>query len=618
MLRSIRVFRDALFVLILGVQQAHAQNPQHHFTDGLESRFSLRQPTVQYLLTIREGDTTGYDVQMVLGNVRDTFRLAMAKHPEYDDRFFRYVDNLTGGAGVTIAREDSAVWRVVAPERRAVISYRIKLPAAEQPQRAAWRPFLSATGGLVGGPHSFMYVVGAELAPAYVQISQPWPSVSTGLARTVDPNTFYASNVYVLVESPILAGQLHRWGFAVNRVPHSLMYWSPSQRLGFDTTRFRDGIERMVTEATRVFGRSPYREYHFQMQDFAYGGLEHHNSVTLGAPAAELERDPYSLLPEIAHEFIHTWNLVRIRPVEYVGVDYRVIQPVPTLWFSEGLTMHYADVVLRRARLPTEDSTRAAHVAGLIARSLAQPGSSRFSAEAISRVAYNSTPDALGDYDASAHLVGELIGTMLDIVVRDATDGRRSMDDVMRLMLERHGGERGFTGADVESAVQHICACAVKPFFDTHVRGARAIDFNRYLALIGMRTEVTMERVATNGQPSPDIRLWAWRPPGDSLMALRIMNPGTVWGRAGLHSGERVLSMNGSTPRSWPEFRQQIARARVGDTVTFVVRAPRATAPRTVRVVVTGYERPVVRVEPVTDAGPKQERLRRAWIDALP
>jgi predicted metalloprotease with PDZ domain len=616
-LRRVRVIRDSLVFAAATAASADGQNPLRHFTEGIESRFSLRQPTVNYLLTVNAGDTTGFDVQMVIANVSDTFRLAMAKHPEYDDRFFRFVENLTGGAGVTITREDSALWRVVAPERRAVIRYRIGVPAERAP-RAAWRPFLSNGGALVGGPHAFMYIVGAELAPAYVQLAHPWPNVSTGLTPTADANTFYASNVYALVESPILVGHLHRWSFGINRVPHSVWYWSPRERLPFDTMAFVNGVERLVTEVTRLFGRSPYREYHFQFQDNAFGGLEHFNSVTIGAPSAELAETPHEVLPEIAHEFIHTWNLVRIRPAEYVGVDYRTIKPVPTLWFSEGLTMHYADIVLRRAKLPARDSTRTAHLEGLIARYLSQPGYSRFSAEAISRVAYNAEPDALGDYDASAHLVGEVIGSMLDIIVRDATDGRRSMDDVMRLMLERHGGEKGFTGADVESAVQSICACVVKPFFDAHVRGARALDFNRYLGLIGLRLTTTMQPVINNGQPAPDNRVWAWNPPNDSLLAVRVMNPETVWGRAGLHSGDRILSVNGTTPRTWPEFRQVVARARIGDTVTLVVRSSRAPAPRTVRIVVSGYERPVPRIEPLPGATEKQVRLRRAWLDSSP
>jgi predicted metalloprotease with PDZ domain len=594
---------------------AAAQTPQRHFTEGVESRFSRTQPVVHYLLAVKDGDTTGYTVQMVISNAPDTVRLALAKHPEYDDRYFRYLEGLraTPDDRVAITQQDSTVWRVITDSGRATIEYRIALPSEPRP-RAAWRPFLSATGGLVGGPHSFMYVVGAELAPAHVELQLPsaW-TIATGLTPTSSPRTFYASNAYVLVESPILAGQLDTWRFSNHRVPHTVAYWGPPGRPAFDTAAFRDGVERMVGEAVKLFGRPPYREYVFQFQDQSYGGLEHHNSVSLGAPSDQLASNPNAALPETAHEFIHTWNLMRIRPAEYTGVTYRPVRPVPSLWFSEGLTIFYSDLLLRRAGLPTEEATRPAHLAASLANYLRTPGNLRFSAERVSRAEYNAAPNALGDYIASSHAMGEVLGTMLDLIIRDATDGRRSMDDVMRLMLERTG-PGGFTNADVERAVADVCACAVKPFFDAHVRGAQPLDFNKYLGLIGLSAEQKSEAVLRDGAAVPDIRLWAWNPPGDSLLALAVNNPLTIWGQAGLHSGDRLITINGSVARSWPEFRRHLAGARIGDTFHLVVQSGRATAPRTVSVRVSGYEMPAVTVSENFTATEKQRRLREAWL----
>lgn len=594
-----------------------AQNPQRHFTEGVDSRFARTQPIVHYLLTVAEGDTSGYDVQMVVTNAPDTMRVALAKHPEYDDQFFRYIDNVRAlpEDRVTVTRQDSTVWRVITDSGRATLEYRIALPPVTLP-RAAWRPFLSRTGGLVGGPHSFMYVVGAELAPVHVALKLPsaWDDIATGLTPTADPRTFYASNAYVLVESPILAGNYPTWRFKDQRVPHTIAYWGRSGRPNFDTTAFRDGVERMVKEAVKLFGRPPYREYVFQFQDQAYGGLEHHNSVSLGAPSDELASDPHAVLPETAHEFIHTWNLMRIRPVEYVGVTYRQIQQVPTLWFSEGLTIFYSNLLLRRAGLPTHDPTRSAHLATLLSHYLRSPGNARFSAEQVSRAEYNAPPDALGDYNASSHQMGEVLGTMLDLVIRDATDGRRSMDDVMRLLLERTGGARGFANADVESAVATVCACVVKPFFDTYVRGARPVDFNRYLGLIGLRAEVKSEPVLREGAPVADARIWAWNAPKDSLLSLLVNNPQTVWGKAGLHSGDRLISINGSSARTWPEFRRHLAGARIGDTFHLVVLPKRGGPATTVTVRVSGYEQPTVSISENFNATEKQLRLRQAWL----
>lgn len=447
----------ALLCLLGGASAtAFAQNPQRHFTDGVEARFARSQPLIAYSITVASGDTTGFDVRMFVSNAPGTFRVAMARHPEYDDRFNRYIERLRVSEPAAIAREDSALWRVTTKGGSAVIEYRIALPAREPLPRAAWRPFLSLMGGLIGGPHAFMYVVGSELAPAHVEVITPWPGIATGLTPTAVPTTFFAANAYVLVESPILVGQYRRWSFSVDHVPHHIAYLGQPGRPAFDTLAFRNGVERMTQQAVRLFGRPPYREYHFLFQDLAWGGLEHHNSVTLGAPGDQLARDPNAVLAETAHEFIHTWNLMRIRPAQYVGVTYKQIDPVPTLWFSEGLTIFYSDLLRRRAQLPTWDSTRVAHLEGIIARYLSQPTYTRFSAEQVSKVAYNAPPDALGDYSGSAHLMGEVLGSMLDLMVRVATTGRRSFDDVMRLMLERASGDRGFVGADIERAMGDV------------------------------------------------------------------------------------------------------------------------------------------------------------------
>src|SRR5205809_6639150 len=99
---------------------------------------------------------------MDVRNAADTFRVAMAKHPEYDDRFFRFVRDVRVSPGATIAREDSAVWRVTAPGGRVTLNYRIALPpSAPAPSgssaRAAWRAFLTPTVALPSGTHAFIY-----------------------------------------------------------------------------------------------------------------------------------------------------------------------------------------------------------------------------------------------------------------------------------------------------------------------------------------------------------------------------------------------------------------------------------------------------------------------------
>ena len=619
-MRTMRHSVGGALLLVAGPAFATgAQQPFSHFSESIEARYSRTDPIVSYVLRVDSTDLTGFDVVVSLKNAGDTVRLAMARHPEYDDRYFRYVEQLSaeGPRGAAIARVDSTVWRLVAPGGTATVRYRIHLPATTSP-RAAWRPFLSPTGGLVGGPHAFMYVVGKELAPAYVRLDLPksW-RIATALRPTAAPLTFFAPTVDVLVESPVLAGQLRQWLFTIDAVPHRIAYWPLPNGTPFDTAAFTSAIEQLTRQAVAVFGRAPWPEYDFLFQDDAYGALEHPSSVTLGAPSASLARDMAPILAETAHELFHAWNLMRIRPVEYRGVDYR--RPVMSrgLWFSEGLSMYYADLLLRRAHLPVRDSTRVLHLENLIARYLSNPAYGRFSPEEVSRAAYATRPDALGDYDAGVHLPGELIGAMLDLIIRDATDGRRSSDDLMRAMLEHFSGRQGFTSTDVERTVAEVCSCDVHVFFERHVRGAAPIDFAKYLRLAGLRLEAQRLPAVRDNRALPDLRIRAWVQPSDSTLRLLLSSPESVWGRAGLHSGDRLLSLNGAPMATPIDFRTALERVAIGDTVR--VDIARSSGRHTVSVVVTGYDRASVRIVQDPQATERQKRLRERWtVDGEP
>ena len=574
---------------------------------------------IRYTLHVDPSDLSGWIVEIRLTAPADTFRLAMAAHPEYDDRYRRYVRDFSvqsSGGRATFSQVDSAVWQVVAAPGMVTVRYRIALPQDPPGPRSAWKPFLTPTGGLFGGPHAFMYVIGGEHQPVVLTLDVPrdWV-IATGLEHTTDPYLFRAANAAALIDAPILAGRLRTWRFTAAGVPHTIAYWPSPDATPFDTIALVSGVRAIVDQAIAVFDTTPYRDYTFQIQDGAWGALEHRNSVTLGAPSSALARADglRDMLAETAHEFFHTWNLMAIQPVEYREIDYRTQPPVASLWFSEGLTMYYADLLRRRAGLPGDDSTRVGHLERRIASYLANPAYTHFSAEAISRVAYNAEPGALGDYSASTHLQGELIGTMLDLIIRDASGGRRSMDDVMRLLFARSsvGGRGGIDSHVIEHAVEETCGCDVTAFFDSNVRGAAVIDFNRYLALIGLQQQVTWAPALRDGQPEVDLRIWGWDP-GDGSVRIAVSNPASIWGAAGLHSGDRLLRMNGAPVATWPELRARLQRLRLGDTVQVVVQRP--AGPFTATVVVAGFERPTVTIVPAPSAGAGARRLGEAWL----
>ncbi len=127
-------------------------------------------------------------------------------------------------------------------------------------------------------------------------------------------------------------GKLKAWTFTLDSVPHHIAYYPLPDAKPFDTTALINDIKKVVTQARDLFGSLPYSKYTFQLIDGGWGGLEHSNSVTLGANSADLAKGDTDFLSEMAHEYFHTWNLVRIRPAEYGDVIYNKNSFAKELW----------------------------------------------------------------------------------------------------------------------------------------------------------------------------------------------------------------------------------------------------------------------------------------------
>ena len=594
----------------------NAQHPLKHHTEAIETRYSDKQPVIHYLLTIDSTDLSFFNIEMRLHHIPETFRVAMVTHPEYDDRFWRFVEDIrveTKSGRGNILREDSALWRIAIKGNEAVIRYKIHLPKPQEGQRASWTPFLSSTGGLVGGPHSFMYVVDHTLAPSHITIKVPagW-EIATGLPSTSDPATFFAASVFVLTDCPFFIGKFKNWLFAVDGVPHHVVYWALPNAKPFDATRLVSSIQKLVQQTATFFGRLSYRDYTFMLQDNAYGSLEHSNSVTVGIPSSQSEEFFADYLGEIAHEYFHTWNLVRIHPVEYGDVSYKKQPLSKGLWFSEGFTMFYADVLLRRAGLPTEDSTRLEHLERLIRRYYYNPGNRKISPEKVSMAEYGPQ-GMLGDYMASSHVQGELLATMLDLIIRDVTSGKQSIDEVMQKMMERFSGEKGFTGKDIEQVVAEVCGCNMSSFFEDHVRGNKRIDLNKYLRLAGLEyTLAWNDAEGRDKNPVPDYRLYSWMRPSETDVRLWVTDPEGSWGKAGLHTGDIIMSVNGKAIKDPGQLSQFIRSIKIGDTIVMEIK--RAGGSIRKSVLVTGHKQPVVHITELNGTSKKQKNLYQQWL----
>lgn len=603
-----------------------AQERLATYADAFEARHDRAQPVVRYVVRVAPGDWRRWHVEMHVRATTDTLRLRIPTWAPGAYRtvpFHRYLEGLevSGARGaLPVAREDSSTWRVVAGGGDVVVRYRVTHPSDVAARTPNNRAFLRETGGLLDGPASYLYVDGHREAPAHVTFELPadW-RIATGLVPTADPRTFFAPSYDVLVDAPVMVGELRIWPFAVDGVPHRVAYWPLPQATPFDTAAFVETSRRIVEASRPLFGRLPYREFVFLFVDGAGGGLEHLNSTTIGAPSAALARDPRARQGVTAHEFYHLWNVKRIRPAILGPFDYRAPQRTTSLWLSEGVTDYYAGVINRRAGLVSESQAREA-LADDIRAYLDNPGHRRVSPERSSWTAWD-LPAVNDGYSLSYYLSGSLLGFALDVELRARTGGRRGMDDVMRTLFDRFAGARGYAGEDVVRVVNETCGCDLQRFFSRHVAGAEPIPLAEAAAQLGWRLVVTREPARTAaGAAAPDLRVGVTAPGGIGSaggaagfpLRLAVPTPEGAWGKAGVRAGDELVRL-GAQPVATPEeFRAALASVAVGDTVAVVVRREGET--RTIRVPIEGYETVRVRLEEAPEASAAQRALRAAWL----
>jgi predicted metalloprotease with PDZ domain len=418
---------------------------------------------------------------------------------------------------------------------------------------------------LFNGTNLFMYPEGQPLDfPATVSVrTEPAFRIVTGMTWTGSGRQYRASDYHELVDMPFFVGQVDVDSATISGKTVRLATYPAGSVPAAARAQVWEQLRRLIPVEANVFGEVPWNDYSIlQIADPSYGGysgLEHANShVDIVAPAfigSEFQPSLY------AHEIFHAWNVKRLRPADLVPYRYERRQPTPWLWMSEGVTDYYAD--LAQVRGGTVDA----------------PGFYALTASKIAEIE-NTVPFALEDASVNAWIhpkdgteqsyypKGSLAGLLLDIQIRDASDNKRSLDDVMRELYATtyKKEQRGFTGADWWGAVSR--AANGRSFADFHARyidGREPYPWTEALRTIGLRVVAdSAPRLGISSAP-------------DSTGAVRVMEvlPGSPAARAGVQPGDQLVSV-GEVPVNdvtfTSRFRQLYGGRPAGSALPLVIR----------------------------------------------
>ena len=382
------------------------------------------------------------------------------------------------GTLVAAKQLNKNTWQVRTPKGTTTLRLQYQVYAFDASVRTAW---LTPDRGFFNGTSLCLRVHGREAQPHSLELltnshTQGW-QVATGLppgkvARS-GFGTYVAADYNELVDCPVEMGALWSGQFKVRGVPHRFVVSGAPP--GFDGERLLRDTQRIVeAELTLWHGQDkpPFDHYVFMLNATAdgYGGLEHRNSTALicqrsdlphtlppgTQPPALTSTDGYTtLLGLISHEYFHTWNVKRLRPAEFAQYDYNQENHTQLLWFFEGFTSYYDDLLLHRAGLIDTDT----HLQ-LIARNINQvqqtPGRlvqtvAQASFDAWTRYyrIQENTPNATVSYYSK----GALVALCLDLTLR--AEGHTTLDAVLRALWARTQGGP-MAEADLLHVLKHL------------------------------------------------------------------------------------------------------------------------------------------------------------------
>ena len=411
----------------------------------------------------------------------------------------------------------------------------------------------------INGASVFMYLTGNKPDPLILTLRPPmgW-KIASGFSMSLTQTTFQVPNYDILVDTPleispdVWVKDFEEDGKTFRVAVHS--YANQDSSAG-NRAALVDGLKKIVHAEMAMMPKPDFSHYtflfHFDPGLPMGDGMEHLNSTDIIVHGRFSGNGVSQALETAAHEFFHLWNVKRLRPVGLGPFNYSREVYSRSLWFVEGLTTYYSYVNLLRSGIWGEkefldrlaDEVRALREA---------PGRKLMSAESSSFHAwfYDRSPQMqetnFANTTISYYNKGALLGMLLDLEIRSATHGEKSLDDVMRLMYQKfyespattyylHG--RGYTEKDILDAVNQVSGVDFAPFFQQYIAGTIPLPYKDVLVRAGLALHI-----ATSPKAPPSLGVLV--EPVDTGVRIFAIQPGGAADRAGLSRDDVLISVD--------------------------------------------------------------------------
>jgi predicted metalloprotease with PDZ domain len=345
--------------------------------------------------------------------------------------------------------------------------------------------------------------------------------------------TFDAASYEALADGPIEVGRIEQFELEgvsprVSVVIHG-ENWSKK--------RVEEDLRRICKYELKLMDGTPFESYMFILhigRGAGGGGMEHANSTAIGVYSDEY-------LPGVAaHEFFHLWNVKRLRPASLDPVDDTKEQYTRALWFAEGVTNTYGSFTLVRSGIWSKEQFYG-DLGEQITELEGRPANRWQSAEQSSLDAWFEKYPLYNqpEYSVSYYTKGQVLGDLLDILIRDRTRNEKSLDDVLRAMNANFAkqGKTYRDSIDVQLTAESVAGGSFEEFFRKYVAGAEPFPYQPILALAGLTLRTVEHR-------KPALGFLLEHEPNGAFVVSGVDSEGPA-ARAGLRAGDVIVNWDG-------------------------------------------------------------------------
>jgi predicted metalloprotease with PDZ domain len=473
--------------------------------------------------------------------------------------------------------------------------------------------FIDASHAALIPTSIFMYVDGMKNEPATLEIDKPedWKTISTSLKnKDGKDNIFEIPNYDILADSPIEIGNQDILEFEAAGVKHSVVMYGKGN---YDKVKITKDMAKIVEEATKVWGENPAEDYKFLIHNSRNGGggLEHLNSTSLIVDRMSYgtERGYLGFLGLVAHEYFHLWNVKRLRPFELTNYDYTQEQPTKLLWIFEGFTSYYDELLLTRAGF-VDEAYYLNTLSGNISSAENKKGRH---IQPVSEASFDAWIKAYrpnensGNTTVSYYGQGSVYAALIDLMIIEASDSKKNLDDVMRYLYQEHykKKQQGFTDAEFQAAVEKMAGKSFDSFFKNVVYGTQVPDYATYLGYAGLKLMVSENKSkATLGISTSES--------SGNLKVRGVTRDGAAYTQ-GLNVDDEIIAADNFRVTSNGELSEILQYKKIGDEVVLLITRDGLLQTLTIKLeadTTNGYK-----IEKIENPSKKQQQVYQKWFE---